>query len=235
MVTAETAKRLLGVHGEVRSQPHLDWTGSFPIPPAVEQFYVEVGPFNVTIETHGNPYFLPSLADLWQFQAGYRWNGLSGEPIEDWPDDWLVVADEGGDPFIVVRSSGVVLHAFHGEGEWDAGEIFPNLNTMACLTSIAKLVQPLLFHGQIIDLFLITLTFGVVGILPVWFVLATKWPTIFSIGVVTVGACVGYCLGLGYSGTETLTMTVTATEALSVVVSLLVVRSCGYRLVRLPR
>ena len=106
---------------------------------------------------------------------------------------------------------------------------------VACLTSIAKLVQPLLFHGQIIDLFLITLTFGVVGILPVWFVLATKWPTIFSIGVVTVGACVGYCLGLGYSGTETLTMTVTVTEALSVVVSLLVVRSCGYRLVRLPR
>ena len=30
-------------------------------------------------------------------------------------------------------------------------------------------------------------------------------------------------------------MTVTATEALSVVVSLLVVRSCGYRLVRLPK
>ena len=141
MVTAETAKRLLGVHGEVRSQPHLDWTGSFPIPRAVEQFYVEVGPFNVTIETHGNPYFLPSLADLWQFQAGYRWNGLSGEPIEDWPDDWLVVADEGGDPFIVVRSSGVVLHAFHGEGEWDAGEIFPNLNTMAaCLAQIGDIV-----------------------------------------------------------------------------------------------
>lgn len=106
---------------------------------------------------------------------------------------------------------------------------------VACLTSIAKLVQPFLFHGQIIDLFLITLAFGVVGILPVWFVLATKWPTIFSIGVVAVGAGAGYCLGRGYGGTETLAMTLTATEALSVVVSLLVVRSCGYRLVRLPR
>jgi hypothetical protein len=103
---------------------------------------------------------------------------------------------------------------------------------IACLISIGKLVQPLLFHGQVIDLFFITLAFGFVGILPVWFVLATKWPVIFAIGVVAVGACVGYCLGLGFSG---LSMTVAATEALSVVVSLLIVRSCGYRLVRLPK
>ena len=141
MVTAEVAKRLLALHGEARSQPASDWTGAFPIPPAVERFYHEVGPRNVTIEAHGNPYFLPSLGDLWQFQAGYCWKGLSGEPIVDWPDDWLVVADEGGDPFIVVRSSGVVLHAYHGEGEWDAGEMFPDLNTMAaCLAQIGAIV-----------------------------------------------------------------------------------------------
>jgi hypothetical protein len=141
MVTAKVTKQLLALHGEVRSQPASDWTGAFPIPPAVEQFYREVGPLKVTIEAHGNPYFLPCLADLWQFQAGYRWNGLSGEPIEDWPDDWLVVADEGGDPFILVRSSCVVLHAYHGGGEWDAGEMFPDLNTMAaCLAQIGAIV-----------------------------------------------------------------------------------------------
>lgn len=132
---------MVALHGEVRSQPASDWTGAFPIPPAVERFYREVGPLNVTIKAHGNPYFLPSLADLWQFQAGYRWNGLSGEPIEDWPDDWLVVADEGGDPFILDRSSGAVLHAYHGEGEWDAGEMFLDLNAMAaCLAQIGAIV-----------------------------------------------------------------------------------------------
>ena len=52
-----------------------------------------------------------------------------------------MVADEGGDPFIFVRSSGVVLHAYHGEGQWDAGEIFPDLNTMAaCLSQIGGMV-----------------------------------------------------------------------------------------------
>jgi hypothetical protein len=141
MVTAEGVKRLLVLHGEIRPQPPSDWTGAFEVPLAVEQFYREVGPANVTIEAHGNPYFLPSLADLWEFQAGYRWNGLSGEPIHDWPDDWLVVADEGGDPFIFSRSSGAVLHAYHGEGEWDAREMFPDLSTMAaCLAQIGGIV-----------------------------------------------------------------------------------------------
>ncbi len=56
-------------------------------------------------------------------------------------DDWLVIADEGGDPFIFVRSSGVVLHAHHGEGDWDAGEMFPDINTMAaCLDQIGAIV-----------------------------------------------------------------------------------------------
>jgi hypothetical protein len=104
------------------------------------QFYREVGPANVEIKAHGNPYFLPCLADLWNFQAGYRWNSLSGEPIEEWKDDWLVVADEGGDPFIF-ESSGTVLHAYHGEGQWDAAEMFPDLNTMAaCLAQLGAIV-----------------------------------------------------------------------------------------------
>lgn len=141
MVTSETAIRLLALHGEVRPQASAEWTGMFDIPPAVERFYLEVGPSNITIEAHGNPYFLPRLADLWDFQAGYRWNGLNGEHIEDWRNDWLVVADEAGDPFIFERSSGVILHAFHGQGDWDAGEMFPDLNTMAaCLAQIGAIV-----------------------------------------------------------------------------------------------
>jgi len=142
MVTAEKAKALLALHGEVRPQPPTDWVGSFPIPPAVERFYCEVGPADITIEAYGNPYFLPCLAEQWKFQAGYRWNGLSGEPIDDWNDDWLVVADEGGDLFIFERTSGVVLHAYHGQGVWDAGEMFPDLNTMAaCLAQLGAIVS----------------------------------------------------------------------------------------------
>jgi hypothetical protein len=131
MATAEEARRLLSMSGTVRAQPSSDWIGAVPIPSAIELFYREVGPADLYIESYGNPFFLPSLANLWQFQAGYRWNGLSKEPVTNWRDDWLVVADQGGDPFILSRSSGVVLHDEHGRGNWEPREIFPDLFTMA--------------------------------------------------------------------------------------------------------
>jgi hypothetical protein len=115
--------------------------GTFSLPPCVERFYQEVGPVNITIESYGNPFFLPRLAALWQFQAGYRWHGRTGEPITDWDDDWLVIADEGDDPFIVSRTSGKILHDVHGRGVWEPGELFPDLNTMAaCLAYLGVVV-----------------------------------------------------------------------------------------------
>src|SRR5262245_18326840 len=90
MVTAVRARELLSRHGLVQSQPPDDWTGIFPIPAPVERFYQEVGPTDITIESYGNAFFLPRLAALWRFQGGYRWNGLTGQPIADWDDDWLV-------------------------------------------------------------------------------------------------------------------------------------------------
>lgn len=141
MATAEQARLMLSRFGVVRPQPPSDWSGPFPIPPAVERFYREVGPVDICVESYGNPFFLPRLAELWKFQAGYRWNGLSGEPIADWQDEWLVVADQGGDPFILSRSSGAVLHDEHGRGEWEPDEMFPDLVTMAvCLGQLGAVV-----------------------------------------------------------------------------------------------
>ena len=141
MVTAEQAKQRLAAHGEVRPQPPGEWRGTFPIPPVVERFYGEVGPVDIFIEAYGNPYFLPSLAGLWNLQAGYRWDELIGKPIEDWNNDWLIVADKGGDPFVLSWRSGAVLHAYHGEAVSNASEMFPDLNTMAaCLAEIGLVV-----------------------------------------------------------------------------------------------
>jgi hypothetical protein len=141
VATADEARELLARHGTVRSQPATDWAGPFPLPPAVERFYREVGPADVSVESYGNAFFLPSLAGLWQFQAGYRWNGWTDEPIAGWQDDWLVVAYQGGDPFILSRSSGRVSHDVHGRGVWEPGELFPDLNTLAaCLGQLSAVV-----------------------------------------------------------------------------------------------
>lgn len=108
---------------------------------------------------------------------------------------------------------------------------------VACLFTIGKSVQLYIFSGDLLfELLLFITAASVVGVLPVWFVLATRQPVLYSIGLVGVGAFVGYCVGRldALTADSVWMMTLTAIEALVVVVSLLVVRSWGYRLVRLP-
>jgi hypothetical protein len=134
-------RELLGRHGRLRSQRAGEWTGPFTLPTPLVSFYAEVGPVDIEIPGYGNPCFLPSLAGLWDLQAGYRWHGNTGERLDDWDDDWLVVAYEGGDPFICERSSGRILHAYHGEGSWEPEEMFPGVLTMAaCFAVIGGVV-----------------------------------------------------------------------------------------------
>jgi hypothetical protein len=140
MSLADVARESLAKHGKVKLQPASDWTGTIGLPPGVAQFYHEVGPVDITIESFGNPYFLPRLSGLWEFQTGYRWS-LEEVPLDDWPPDWLVVADEGGAAFILAISRGVILCGIHGPRLFGAVEIFPDLNTMAiCLSRLGSIV-----------------------------------------------------------------------------------------------
>jgi hypothetical protein len=54
-------------------------------------------------------------------------------------DDWIVVAEQGGDPFILQISTGKILFAFHGAGKWTPKEMFPDVFTMAAgLAAVGK-------------------------------------------------------------------------------------------------
>lgn len=139
MITSTRVRELLEIHGECSSQDASAWTGEISLPDEIATFYRDVGPVDITIEGYGNPTFIPQLSRLWDHQAGYRWNGLTGEAITDWDNDWIVVADEGADPYIFCR--GKILFAHHGEGEWDAGEHYPDLNTMAaCMATMGSVI-----------------------------------------------------------------------------------------------
>ena len=137
MNTYDTAKQILTELPRVvlRPQPATDWTGEYPLPSAVADYFKHLGPVDLSIESYGNPYSLPSLAGLWAHQIGYRTHGITGERLEDWLDDWLVVGDQGADPFIFSRATGRIFHAYHGEGIWKPDEIFENLPEM--VTSFA--------------------------------------------------------------------------------------------------
>jgi hypothetical protein len=119
-----------------RPQAPPEWQGDFPLPDAVAEYYGVLGPAGVWIGAYGNSHFLPSLAELWKFQAGYRTHANTGERLPGWNDDWLLIAEQGGDPFIFSRSSGHVLHAFHGAGRWEPMEMFTNLPAMVTVLAI---------------------------------------------------------------------------------------------------
>ena len=139
MSSYDTAKKILSrayPSAVLRPQARADWLGEFPLPDPIAEYFAEFGPDDVAIDGYGNPYFLPSLAHLWAHQTGYRTDGFTQERIADWNDDWLVVADQGGDPFILSRASSVVLHAYHGEGAWEPSEIFGSLPEMATTFAI---------------------------------------------------------------------------------------------------
>lgn len=122
------------------------WQGDFPLAEAVANYYADLGASDVNIENYGNPIFLPSLARLWEHQIGYRFDGLTKARLEDWDDDWLVIADRGADPFIYSRGSGKILFDYHGQGEWDPGELFSDLPAM--VTSLAILGETVVDAGE---------------------------------------------------------------------------------------
>lgn len=139
-IPSQAIRDLLASFGVLRSQPPSDWTGEVALHPSLLLFYDKVGPYGtdgphgpdgLSIPTTGNPFELFALSRLWSQQAGYRWDGRSKERLTDWRDDWLVVADQGGDPFILDQTTGAVLHAWHGEGEWKPEVMFANVFVMA--------------------------------------------------------------------------------------------------------
>ncbi|RQO59452.1 hypothetical protein DBV14_07020 [Variovorax sp. KBW07] len=154
-VSIEQARAALAPHGELATQTAAEhWRGDIPLPPAIEAFYAQVGPLGewindrvghagLTVPNVGNPFSIPPLARLWELQAGYRWHGISGERIADWPDHWLVVADQGADPFIFDLRTGAIQFARHGEGTWqDDGPMFADISQMAaCLGTIGQFVE----------------------------------------------------------------------------------------------
>jgi len=110
---------------------------------------------------------------------------------------------------------------------------------VACFVTLAKWIAPSLTDfPPLFELSLLMLVLAAIGLLSVWPVLGARQPLPASAISLVVSAGVGFCVVwflLHDLEGAALWAVITATEALLLAVSLFVVRSCGYRLVRLPR
>lgn len=136
MASFHEIRPLIATFGTLKAQPADDWRGNIALPPALAQFYAEIGPWGeirhqnvgapgLMFPLYGNPVNIPPLHKLWDFQAGYRWHSITGERIANWQDHWLVIAYEGGNPFILDTINGQILFDFAGSGGWQP-QLFAN-------------------------------------------------------------------------------------------------------------
>jgi hypothetical protein len=70
---------------------------------------------------------LYAASQLIKKQEGYSYNPIEKKPIDDWPQDCVVIADDGADPYVLDLSQSdgedaPVLFACHGQGDWDFEE-----------------------------------------------------------------------------------------------------------------
>ncbi len=74
-----------------------------------------------------NDLLLFGLSDLIEGQYGYSYNPIDKKTIKDWQKEYVVVATDGGDPYVLdlSKSDGndaPILYAMHGEGKWNFKE-----------------------------------------------------------------------------------------------------------------
>jgi hypothetical protein len=131
MPSFDQIRPLLAPWGALKPQPASDWEGPFALPEVIADLYREVGPWGdfhgtstspdgLSIDTGGNPVSVPPLRRLWAQQDGYAWSRNPGNRLDGWPEHWLVIAQEGGLPFIFDRNDGSMLFHSTGMGHWNA-------------------------------------------------------------------------------------------------------------------
>lgn len=88
-------------------------------------FLKRFSPIKVTITSRRfyNHFQLFGAGELIEAQDGYSFNPMQQKPIEDWPSHLIVVANHGGDPYVLDLSQSdskdaPVYTAEHGVGTW---------------------------------------------------------------------------------------------------------------------
>ena len=96
------------------------------LPEHYRRFLACASPLRVQITTANFPQglHLVGASELIKAQHGYAWNPVTQASIADWPAQYLVIADAGGDPLCldlgqVQGHDAPVLYAMHGRGRWD--------------------------------------------------------------------------------------------------------------------
>ncbi|MDV9194219.1 SMI1/KNR4 family protein [Streptomyces sp. Wh19] len=114
---------------------------NLPLPAELLSLYGTYGPLGtVDVPAPLGSMTLTPARDLVSYQSGYRRHSNQGHRLNEWPDEWVVIADHSGDPFIAdtaVPGTRVGI-AVHGTGSWRPFWVAPTpadfVMLLACFT-----------------------------------------------------------------------------------------------------
>lgn len=108
-------------------------TARWKLPEKYLDFLTRFSPLNVFIESgkFADGLQLFGAGELLKGQEGYSFNPVTNELLPDWPSEYLVIGNDGGDPYILnlLESDGndaPIYTAQHGMGRWDFNKAFPS-------------------------------------------------------------------------------------------------------------
>ena len=93
------------------------------LPEPYLNFLRNYSPLNVFIDSRKffQGLHLYGAKELISRQDGYSFNPVKNQPIADWPSQYVVIADAGGDPYCIdLNSPGAAVYtSMHGTGKWE--------------------------------------------------------------------------------------------------------------------
>ncbi len=129
--------------GKLRAVGHIVEFAPHPNPDAVQarfqradavEFYTTYNPTQLITSSPFGTLDIYPLDNLDHMQVGYATHGLTGEPVPEWPQGMLVIADADADPFILDPTrDGEIQFARHGQGTWDFFPIAPDITGLLIL------------------------------------------------------------------------------------------------------
>ena len=96
------------------------------LPKLYIEFLTMFSPLKVVLSAKGigSDIEIFGASNLIEGQNGYSFNPETDKPILDWPEKYVAIANESGDPYVLDLSAikdgdAPVLNATHGHGKWD--------------------------------------------------------------------------------------------------------------------
>jgi len=117
------------------------------LPPFLVAWYAVAAPYDVDLPAMGNSRPLIALDGLEATLVGYRYHGLTGEELDNWDPDWLVIGGEDEYPLIVKRAGANDAAIYYGNPTKDGWLVRPLSSSLAgFLLGVAGYL--LLYVGQ---------------------------------------------------------------------------------------